>query len=193
MKYYLHDGEERHGPFSFAELKAKSITKSTPIWREGLDDWTKAGLLDELSSFFVSVPPSFKKKQLSVNSSLGRRRVVLAVFITIAILAWMTNPNAEQHKAMAAVKLNGKIEQLKKEIKPKKKFWKVVEEVTFALSSGALQQQINRRVWSDDYYLCSLTKVRLRNRDITVGFGAFGNVWLFTDVVNGIDPMELID
>lgn len=193
MKYFLHDGDEQRGPFSLEDLKTKFITKDTPVWREGLADWSKAGALDELSSLFASVPPSFKKQPLPAKSNFRSSRLIVVVLIIIVLFAWITNPNAEQHREAASGKLNEKIEQLRADINPKKKFWKVLKEVTFALSSGVLQQQINQRVWSDNYYLCSLTKVRLKNRDVTVGFGAFGNVWLFTDVVSGINPEELIN
>lgn len=192
MKYFLHDGDEQRGPFSLEDLKTKLITKDTPVWREGLADWSKAGALDELRSLFASVPPSFKKQPLPTKSNFRSGHLIVVVLIIILLFAWITNPNAEQHREAASGKLNEKIEQLRAEINPKKKFWKVLKDVTFALSSGVLQQQINQRVWSDNYHLCSLTKVRLKNRDVTVGFAAFGNVWLFTDVVNSIDPAELI-
>jgi len=190
MKYYLHDGDERRGPFSLAQLKTKSITKDTPIWREGLEDWTKAGMLDELSSLFTSVPPPLKKNTLPTKSNFQNKRLAFVILVIVIMLAWMTNPNVEQHRAEAGVKLNENIEELKSEIKPKKKFWKVLKEVTFALSSGLLQDQINQRVWSEDYYLCSLTKIKLKNRDVTIGFGAFGNVWLFTDSISTISPED---
>jgi|GEM_PF-6714153 len=193
MKYYLHDGDEQCGPFSLDDLKTKSITKETPVWRKGLNDWAKAGTLDELSSLFASVPPLFKKQSLPVKSNQRIARVPIAVFVIVGLLAWLTNPGIEQHKQAASGKLNEQIEQLRAELKPKKKFFKVLKDIGFALSSGVLQQQIEQRVWTDNYHLCSLTKVRLKNRDVTVGFGAFGNVWLFTDMVSGISPEELID
>lgn len=193
MKYYLHDGDEQHGPFSLDDLKTKFITKETPVWREGLNDWTKAGMLDELSSLFASVPPSFKKPPLPAKSNFRIGKALIAVFIIASLFAWLTNPGIEQHKQAASGKLNEKIEQLRTEIKPEKKFFKVLKDIGFALSSGLIQQQIDQRIWADDYYLCSITKVRLKNRDVTVGLGAFGNVWLFTDVVSGIGPEELID
>lgn len=193
MKYYLHDGDEQQGPFSLDDLKTKFITKETPVWREGFKDWTKAGALDELSSIFTSVPPSFKKQQLPKSSNLRIGKVFIAAFAIAALLAWLTNPGLEQHRQAASGKLNEKIEELRTELKPKKKFFKILKDVGFALSSGAIQQQINQRVWADDYHFYSLTKLRLKNRDVTIGIGAFGNVWLFTDAVSGVSPGELID
>jgi len=186
MQYYLHDGKEKHGPFSQDELKDKSINENTSIWREGLDDWTKAGSLGELTTLIAINPPPFKKYKSQDRSNSGRGYVLVSGVFIIMIIAWITNPNADQHRATASIELNKKLEQAKSEVNPKKKFWKILKEVTFTLSSGLLQNQINKRIISDDYYLCSLTKVKLKNRDVTVGFSAIGNVWLFTDLINGI-------
>lgn len=193
MKYYLHDGDEQCGPFSLDDLKRKSTTKETPVWREGLNDWAKAGTLDELSSLFASKPPLFNKQSLPVKSNQRIVTVRIAVIVVVGIFAWLTNPDIEQHKQAASGKLNEQIEQLRGELKPKRKFFKVLKDIGFALSSGLLQQQIEQRVWTDNYHLCSLTKVRLKNRDVTVGFGVFADVWMFTDVVSGISPEELIN
>lgn len=62
-KYFLHTGTENSGPFDLDELKAKSITKTTPVWCEGMENWKYAGEIAELSNVFAVVPPpisSFK-------------------------------------------------------------------------------------------------------------------------------------
>jgi hypothetical protein len=56
-KYFLHDGTEPSGPFDFEELKAKRITKKSPVWFEGMENWKYAEEVDELSSLFVVLPP----------------------------------------------------------------------------------------------------------------------------------------
>ncbi len=60
-KYFLHDGQNQLGPFDKSELKEKKIAIDTPIWYEGLPDWTTAGELSELKDLFVLAPPPFKK------------------------------------------------------------------------------------------------------------------------------------
>jgi hypothetical protein len=45
------------GPFSFEQLKVKSIAKDTLIWFDGLDKWTKAEKIVELSSLLSKMPP----------------------------------------------------------------------------------------------------------------------------------------
>ena len=58
--YYIHDGTESTGPFDIAQLKAKLITKSTPVWCAGMDDWKYAGDVLELQNLFVVTPPPIK-------------------------------------------------------------------------------------------------------------------------------------
>lgn len=56
-KYFLHNGTESSGPFDLEELKAKRITKNSPIWFEGMENWKTAEEIPELSSIFVVIPP----------------------------------------------------------------------------------------------------------------------------------------
>lgn len=63
-KYYLHNGIEQEGPFDIEDLKAKLINKDTPIWYDGLTDWTTADNIDELKDLFKTItPPPFSTKQ----------------------------------------------------------------------------------------------------------------------------------
>lgn len=70
-KFYLHDGSGQQGPFDLEELKIKNITKTTPIWYDGLANWTTAEKVDELkdllsatpSPFSASTPPPFTGTQ----------------------------------------------------------------------------------------------------------------------------------
>ncbi|MCE7995454.1 MAG: DUF4339 domain-containing protein [Roseivirga sp.] len=67
-KYFLHDESEQIGPFNLSELGNHEIKKETPVWYEGLKDWTPAGDLDELSELFKGgTPPPFKPKEQSNN------------------------------------------------------------------------------------------------------------------------------
>lgn len=56
-KYYLHNGTESSGPFDIEELKAKNITKASPVWFEGMQHWKTAREIPELTRLFIVVPP----------------------------------------------------------------------------------------------------------------------------------------
>jgi hypothetical protein len=72
-KYFLHNGTTHEGPFDFEELKPKEITSNTPVWYDGLDDWTTAGNVEELR---VLIKPTLPTK----------RPLITMVFVIIGIL-----------------------------------------------------------------------------------------------------------
>jgi hypothetical protein len=59
-KYYLHNGTAQTGPFTIEELKTQKISKKTPVWYEGITDWTPAKKIPELLDLITIQPPSFK-------------------------------------------------------------------------------------------------------------------------------------
>lgn len=74
-KYYLHDGENQLGPFSVEELKRRNISRSEYVWKEGLEDWIRAGELDELKELFTTAPPAFKITESSSHKSAPSKDV----------------------------------------------------------------------------------------------------------------------
>ncbi|HEY4627763.1 MAG TPA: GYF domain-containing protein [Flavobacterium sp.] len=58
--YYIHSGNESIGPFGLDELKSKKITKTTPVWCQGMEDWKHAGEVAELKSLLMVTPPPLK-------------------------------------------------------------------------------------------------------------------------------------
>src|ERR1044072_2104458 len=72
-KFYVHDGDQKEGPFDVTELKQKNITKTTPVWYEGLTEWTEAGKIDELNTLFTIEPPAFNARRQPHHPWLDRR------------------------------------------------------------------------------------------------------------------------
>lgn len=62
-KYFIHNGEIENGPFDIEQLKTMQIKSETPIWYEGLQNWTVTGNVEELKSILISTstPPKFEK------------------------------------------------------------------------------------------------------------------------------------
>ncbi|GAA4045489.1 DUF4339 domain-containing protein [Flavobacterium chungnamense] len=60
-KYFIHNGETENGPFNIEELATMQIKGDTPIWYEGLSNWTTASNVEELKSIIASnaLPPKF--------------------------------------------------------------------------------------------------------------------------------------
>lgn len=61
-KYFLHNETTQTGPFDIEELKTKNLKKDTPIWFEGLNEWTTIENVEELKNILLVVPPPFAAK-----------------------------------------------------------------------------------------------------------------------------------
>jgi hypothetical protein len=80
MAYFIHDGTKQVGPLTLDELKAKGISNTTLVWKDGLSDWVHASSLDELKSILQTAPPVFKgqrgpispvKQSVSTTEKIG--------------------------------------------------------------------------------------------------------------------------
>lgn len=56
MEYYIVLNGVKEGPFSLEELKAKGVTESTLVWKNGLTDWVKANTLPEVMQAIYTAP-----------------------------------------------------------------------------------------------------------------------------------------
>lgn len=65
-KYFLHNGTESSGPFSFDELRAMNITNTTPVWFEGMEKWKYAKDVEELYELIAVTPPPFQVEEKSI-------------------------------------------------------------------------------------------------------------------------------
>ncbi|MBL7902991.1 MAG: DUF4339 domain-containing protein [Bacteroidia bacterium] len=64
--YFLHNGTEQQGPFDIEDLKTKNINKKTPIWHEGLENWTTADKIGDLKELFeTKSPPPFNEPKIT--------------------------------------------------------------------------------------------------------------------------------
>ncbi len=108
--YYIHNGKENSGPFDLEELKEKKITKTTLVWFEGMDQWSHAGDIDELKSFFVVIPPPLKNipqlpkenKEVSRKTILGLEKnyFFIALVIFILVIVTLTFNNYQENRSL---------------------------------------------------------------------------------------------
>lgn len=75
-KYFLHNGINQEGAFDIEDLKEKNITRETPIWYNGLSDWTTADKIEELRELFTSIPPVLGEKSLTPPPLQNQHSVV---------------------------------------------------------------------------------------------------------------------
>lgn len=72
-KYFIYNGQSEIGPFDFEQLKTIQLKNETPIWYEGLQNWTTANNIEELKSIIYSnvSPPKFENfAQQNSNPSI---------------------------------------------------------------------------------------------------------------------------
>ncbi|RYZ47113.1 MAG: DUF4339 domain-containing protein [Sphingobacteriales bacterium] len=97
--YYTHNGSVQEGPYTLEELRVKGITPKTPVWHEGLPDWTPAEQLPALANIIGKpVPPPFPGTakapppipKSTVHHQEKKRKsspVLLYVFAGLAVIA----------------------------------------------------------------------------------------------------------
>lgn len=59
MRIWIHLHGAQQGPYSLEQLRSLPVTPSTPVWYDGLEDWSTAGEAPETAVLFVSAaaPP----------------------------------------------------------------------------------------------------------------------------------------
>lgn len=62
-KYFIHVNGSSVGPYSFEDLRAMRIQKTTPVWYDGLGNWRDAGEVAELRALFASNATTFQTSQ----------------------------------------------------------------------------------------------------------------------------------
>jgi GYF domain 2 len=88
-QYYLNNGENNSGPFNIKELKDQKITKDTPVWSNDMQNWKKAGEVDELKSILSNNPPPLKKIQKSEYQKPKKSIFLKYLIIAISIIAFL--------------------------------------------------------------------------------------------------------
>ncbi len=70
-QYYFHDGQQEQGPFDIEQLKSQTLKKDTPIWYDGLENWTTVGEVEGLKQLFATktTPPPLIKKIPEVKAT----------------------------------------------------------------------------------------------------------------------------
>lgn len=133
-KYFLHDGTEPSGPFDFDELKAKGITKKSPLWFEGMDNWKYAGEVDELNSLFTVVPPpiaSFEAvpptppvdRKVRARKMLGLSKTTFWIgsgaLVLLAFICFFNNMQDERTRELEQKNYKTEVENRKYELQQK--------------------------------------------------------------------------
>lgn len=89
-KYFYSDGTNNFGPFSIEELKEEKINRETIIWFKELDEWKKAGAIQELNDLFALVPPPIQQQNNYNQQSIRQPNSssIIDIFVFLSIAYW---------------------------------------------------------------------------------------------------------
>ena len=165
-KYYLHNGTESSGPFDIEELKAKNITKASPVWFEGMLHWKTAGEIPELNQLFTVNPPPFPlfetpeptpkvetKKEARKILGLSKNVFFTACAAVVLLIGISVLKNIEENRSRELRIKNHKTEvenyqlELKQKELDEQKIQAVIQEkIDAERAARALTQNANNRL-----------------------------------------------
>ncbi len=67
-EYYIIIKDNQKGPFTKEEILKMNLSRETPIWYDGIDDWTVLSDLKEFKNQLKTKPPVFKQKTDTIKS-----------------------------------------------------------------------------------------------------------------------------
>ncbi len=83
-RYYLHNGKEQQGPYDAEDLRHKNLQKQTPIWYEGLSEWTTADQIEELKDLLGNTtPPPFQGSHSYQAQPVVKKKSRVGVFLQL--------------------------------------------------------------------------------------------------------------
>ncbi|MBK7382075.1 MAG: DUF4339 domain-containing protein [Flavobacteriales bacterium] len=95
--YFIHNGNDKEGPFDKDALRAKIIKANTQVWCEGMADWVDAGSVEELKDLFTEpppirtaskAPPPIREESATVTpSETSKRGMSLIAKVTLGVIA----------------------------------------------------------------------------------------------------------
>ncbi|MEO6838956.1 MAG: DUF4339 domain-containing protein [Ginsengibacter sp.] len=87
-KYFLSDGVNQSGPFTFEEISKLFLKKDTKVWVEGAENWKNISEFEELKPLIIIMPPPIPKdenksknlaKEIKINFKLLLISLILAI------------------------------------------------------------------------------------------------------------------
>lgn len=77
--YYIVENDKQSEPYTFDQLKEKHIIDDTLLWRNGLENWTKAKDLKEIEPLIYKAPPPIPPKVIIEDKYvIGNRAFTLS-------------------------------------------------------------------------------------------------------------------
>lgn len=106
----------------------------------------------------------------------------------ILIIAAFSNPSEEQHREFVKKELREVMEaKMQSDSASENAIGELVLGLGKLLGGAVIDGVVSQLVFSDDYLLFSLTKMRHQGKEEIVGLGIFGNIILFKDLEEALE------
>lgn len=117
-----------------------------------------------------------------------RKAFSFFLIAVILIIAAFSNPKEAQHREFVKNELRAIMEaKMDKDSIGKDGLGELVLGLGKLLGSAVIDGVVDQLVFSDDYLLFSLTRMRHQGKEEIVGLGIFGNIILFKDLETALE------
>jgi len=104
---------------------------------------------------------------------------VILILVAVIIAAFVSNPDEQQHRDAAKAKFKTILENTMSEYGLEKN---ILTTLGFDIGDRFVDETIKNYISSDNYFVCSTTKFNFDGKSSVIGIGAFGKVWISTEV-----------
>lgn len=107
-------------------------------------------------------------------------KILFGLLLSVLVIGLITNPSQEQHKEAVKVKVEASLQKIidKKAQEEGSDLAKLGAAMSGMFSGPIVEQLVATLVSSDNYYVCSLTKINWDGQPQIVGLGVFGKIFL---------------
>lgn len=199
MDFFIIENDEQRGPFTLEQLSGMNIFADTPVWHEGLSDWTQASKIDELKDIVInisqpskrsSMPPKWDSSKAGISQEVAKEPaespkkpkkshkalwLSLGAVAVLAIVLAVSNPNEEDHcREITSVTrswVSEKIDDFEMN--------NLIGGVIKSISTKLIRSVVDDNVKVDNYVLFSIGYIDDGAEKTRVSFGILGNVFTF--------------
>lgn len=95
--YYINSTNQQVGPVSPQDFKRYGINKNTLVWKQGMNNWMRAGLIPQLANYLQhqGTPQTTSKSKKGLMIGMAVFGVLLLGFIFLIVLANIVSPGED--------------------------------------------------------------------------------------------------
>ncbi|HUH73574.1 MAG TPA: DUF4359 domain-containing protein [Chitinophagales bacterium] len=118
---------------------------------------------------------------------MKKNQIVIALIAFLIIIAVLTNPNQDRHKEVVKTKINAIMQKsLSEELSDFDDVWgNAGQALGMMLGGVVIDGIIANAVSTDNYLIFSTTKFTWEGNTKVIGIGAFGNVYISSQLEKG--------